>query len=549
LGLNLVSMSCGPFVLAVFLGVTSGQDPRLPVPDAAALKQAEKLVHEVLKDDYARKDPASRRALGQKLLSQAETSKDEPASHFVLLSDARDIAAETGELKVAMTACDRLAEQFQVDRVAVRRACLDRLRKPATPEEAALLTEAFFRLMDEAVSAENFEVALGASRDAEQAAQKSKQLPLLSKARARGRDVAGLRGEFQRAEGARKKLEAQPDDAESSFVLGRFLVAVKGDWESGLALLAKGSNPAWKDLATREAKTPLETSDQLALGDGWWELGSKEEGAGKSRLWTRAALCYQRGLPDASGLQRLKIEKRLEEIAQSGLMLPTGAPVVVPAGLIAWWKLDETSGKTVTDSSGLGRHGECVNNNPVRKPGRIGGALSFDGAGDYVTISSPPLTEVTNTFTLAMWALPTMDRQKSDEAVTGNSGSNQRYAIYPAHGRSFGGGHAGAGVSIGTNGVSVLEHADGYLPSVLVHNAPIKDWTHVAVVYSNKEPKLYLNGKLAKTGLKGPMTVHPSLGLGEIGRGYGYYAGLLDDVRIYDRALGDAELQKLASGK
>jgi hypothetical protein len=45
------------------------------------------------------------------------------------------------------------------------------------------------------------------------------------------------------------------------------------------------------------------------------------------------------------------------------------------------------------------------------------------------------------------------------------------------------------------------------------------------------------------------MNVHPSLTLGEIGRGYGYYAGLLDDVRVYDRALSDPELQKLATGK
>jgi hypothetical protein len=73
------------------------------------------------------------------------------------------------------------------------------------------------------------------------------------------------------------------------------------------------------------------------------------------------------------------------------------------------------------------------------------------------------------------------------------------------------------------------------LPSPLVYSADIVGWTHVALVYSNKLPRLYLNGVLVHTGL--PSTkgfVHPSASLGGSvqGLGYGNFRGQLDEVRI-----------------
>jgi len=61
---------------------------------------------------------------------------------------------------------------------------------------------------------------------------------------------------------------------------------------------------------------------------------------------------------------------------------------------------------------------------------------------------------------------------------------------------------SGAGVSVGTNGISVIEHAYGYLPSLLVYDTPITDWTHIVVVYENGQPKLYIKGNLVRTGLQ-----------------------------------------------
>jgi hypothetical protein len=69
----------------------------------------------------------------------------------------------------------------------------------------------------------------------------------------------------------------------------------------------------------------------------------------------------------------------------------------------------------------------------------------------------------------------------------------------------------------------------------------ISDWVHVAVVYRDKTPSLYLNGTLAGTGPRSQRTVHPSSGVGRkygerSSPDYGRFAGAVDDVRIWNVA-------------
>src|SRR4029079_5904935 len=103
----------------------------------------------------------------------------------------------------------------------------------------------------------------------------------------------------------------------------------------------------------------------------------------------------------------------------------------------------------------------------------------------------------------------------------------------------------GVGVSVGTNGISVFEHGNSYFPLVLLHDANIATWTHVALVYSNRQSRLYLNGVLAEVGLPSGRDSSPSTCLGEEGSGFGYYSGMLDEVSIYNRALTPSEIQTI----
>ena len=230
---------------------------------------------------------------------------------------------------------------------------------------------------------------------------------------------------------------------------------------------------------------------------------------------------------------------------RDGQLLITAQPALTPpptSGLIAYWKFDENTGATTADSSGNGHTG-TLTNGPAWTAGQTNAALSFDGVNDQVVANG---VDVTNNFTVSFWAQPTATHQIDSESTTGFGGtSGERYAIWPLWNNN---GHAGVGVSVGSNGVSVYEHSDNYMPATLVYSGSLSGWTHVTVVYENKQPKLYLNGGLVRTGLISPMSV-VHLNPVEIGGDvYGYYAGKLDDIRVYNRALSAAEVATLPSG-
>ena len=150
-----------------------------------------------------------------------------------------------------------------------------------------------------------------------------------------------------------------------------------------------------------------------------------------------------------------------------------------------------------------------------------------------------------NNFTFAAWVNPDADTTLSRQANQGvvDISKPRNEIIAPPHGEAFGGAdHAGCGLAVGRNGVTVLEHGGGYFAPTLVHAAPITEWTHVAVVYRDGQPSLYLNGALAKTGLKSTHIVHSGAG-----HGGAKYRGKLGGIESFSRSLNETEIAKLAA--
>src|SRR6185295_18474970 len=172
--------------------------------------------------------------------------------------------------------------------------------------------------------------------------------------------------------------------------------------------------------------------------------------------------------------------------------------------------------------------------------GQSAGALDFNGTSSFVSVNSAPqLTSVSNNFTLSFWANPRSTHQIDPETTSGFGGtSGQKYVLGP---RWYFNGDAGAGISVGTNGISVYEHAADYMPATLVYQATLSGWTHIVLVYQNKQPRLYVNGVLVRTGLTSPMnSVHiQPVHIGAMA--YGCFDGKLDEMSIYKDSFTTAD--------
>ncbi len=219
-----------------------------------------------------------------------------------------------------------------------------------------------------------------------------------------------------------------------------------------------------------------------------------------------------------------------------GLVLTRAAEAADP-GLVGWWRLDETSGTTATDSSGLGNDGTCEGD-VSWVAGMIGGAWQGDGSGDYIRVPHSESLNISDAVTVSLWAygggLP-------DQLISkGNWSSSYAFRIDDS----------------GIQGVIRKINFRGrtYSDSLNSNTAlPENDWTHIAITFDisaeGNNQKIYFNGQVdAENRSENPLsTTTDDLHIGAehapAGQYRWFWEGMLDDVQIYSRALTEAEIQ------
>ncbi len=154
--------------------------------------------------------------------------------------------------------------------------------------------------------------------------------------------------------------------------------------------------------------------------------------------------------------------------------------------------------------------------------------------------------DVVDNFTMAAWVKAGGAITLPVEAATGVGGNPGRYAVCPVPGHEvFGIKDAGAGFTVAANGITVMEHGAGRFVNVLVYpTAPGADWNHVAVVYRDRTPTLFVNGKQVKTGLRGPMAVHPGAGVASP-RSFAPFDGVVAGLKCVAKPLSETEIKAL----
>lgn len=214
----------------------------------------------------------------------------------------------------------------------------------------------------------------------------------------------------------------------------------------------------------------------------------------------------------------------------------------VSASLLGYWRFEEGTGTTAADSSGNGFNGTLAGTPiPVWTTGYVpsSGALDFTPTA-RVSLANDPAFQLTGPITLTAWTLA--DATAGGRVITkgGNSGSR---------GWSLGvenTGYYSFQIPSSSTALTTLNTAPG--------SVALGVWTHLAAVYDPTAltMKLYINGALASATLTGivpavmynPPSIAPSIGTRSDGTTR--WDGKLDEIRIYNEALSQAQILALS---
>jgi hypothetical protein len=222
----------------------------------------------------------------------------------------------------------------------------------------------------------------------------------------------------------------------------------------------------------------------------------------------------------------------MEIVISSG---PSGGPVGPGAGgLVAHYKLDETAGTIAADSSGNSNNGTLFGG-PIWQPdgGILNGALQFDGVNDYVDCNNASILNIQDKITLACW-IKIAAFTRAWQAVLAKG--DDSYLLCRSS--------VGNSIHFGLTGTSL----GGFDGAAVVADS---NWHHVAGVYDGADAMLYVDG-VPDTAIPCTGQINTSnykLFIGENSQIRGrYLKGLVDDVRIYSKALSEAEVVAAMSG-
>jgi len=211
---------------------------------------------------------------------------------------------------------------------------------------------------------------------------------------------------------------------------------------------------------------------------------------------------------------------------------------------VAYWKFDEGSGTTAYDSVG-GNDGAVYG--AQWTTGQVAGALEFDGAGDYVEVPSDDCLEISGALTIGLWMKPNIDIPPTLGYFISlvnkhqGGGGGLGYVLQLDDGT---GGNRGALRFVVGTGTSHIRVGDK-------DSWAAKTWYHVGVSYDPaadaENVKFFVDGQVdASADMNVAIGTHGEpLYIGAEDGTWQYFNGILDEVVIWDRALGPNEVEEV----
>jgi hypothetical protein len=243
--------------------------------------------------------------------------------------------------------------------------------------------------------------------------------------------------------------------------------------------------------------------------------------------------------------------QHLHRNARASKIVTIGS-TVIEQGLVGHWKLDETSGTIAIDSSGNGHHGNVIGDLERTNTGKIGGAILCNGRGGHIEVPDTPILQNIQggDYSLAAWFRP----NGIPSVPTSDSSLKDHHAIIAKPGGHIGLTYCGdLGFYMhhwmGRNEGVAARSSHPFAPEALYHVAGVvKPATGSIAVYVNGRLEA-INTWMAEIETQPYGNATWRIGIADPGASDFVWSadGIIDDVRMYNRALTSEEIAALAA--
>ncbi|MEZ6087408.1 MAG: hypothetical protein R3C05_05140 [Pirellulaceae bacterium] len=310
-----------PFAAPNLEGLAAAEtSSRLALPDDQGVAEARKLVLEVYADqNAAAKTKFDKTKLAKKIYQTGLDTKDDDTVRYVLWRYfALPMLVKNEEFETAFEVIDSLGQHYRYDGLVEKTKVLKGIPQ-ATFVRSPESFDLFEAVIDEAINEGDFDVAKAVTSHWLGLVSASRRKPIEAML-AKIEELKKLHSVYTQAV---EQFKTKPDDPEANLQIGRYLCFGKDQWPVGLDYLAVGSDSQIAEAAKQEkeyqaafAKT---VEQEMALGDAWFEIAANEPIQTYQNAIGQHAVEYYRTAVQSmpSGVNKLKAEKRIEELSQS----------------------------------------------------------------------------------------------------------------------------------------------------------------------------------------------------------------------------------------
>ncbi|QDV47248.1 hypothetical protein Enr13x_71570 [Stieleria neptunia] len=293
---------------------------REPVPSAVQLGEAQEKLRRIYSDQLAKATkPDQKGKLAAELIDTAAGMDADPAGAFVLQRAALRLAIEAADGDTLIDAIDQRVARFEVDSFRENLKWIQAFGEETASRDASTvdgdgMLKRALPVIYAGIRENEYMFASSVARIANRFAGNNRE-DQISRLLTRLRTQLGsAKREYEQSVDDLHRFRINPDDVAAGAAFGSFLCFIKGDWKTGLPLVAEGKGGDLVEVARMDLRGASRTTDQIAIADAWWELSRRGSGAYRQGAEDRAVMWYSQALGRLpASLDRIHVENRLKE--------------------------------------------------------------------------------------------------------------------------------------------------------------------------------------------------------------------------------------------